>query len=441
MRISFDEYFRLAREKGISPFQIAYYENYETTVDTFNDSVESQQIGETHSVVSKGTYKGKIAYCSTDIVDKTTPEYLTDNIVKNAKYGKNYKDAYYCPGGLKYKKVKYADGEFIDSPLNEIKKACLDLYPKIKQMDRRIENVEIEIQKFEVRSKMADSLGMKVSKHFRIYSFGLVVHAKDENGNRRSESGGAESCLSLEDLLSKTEKTIKRTVKKVLDFLGTSSCSSRKCKAVFSPYTFSGLLAAFSAHFNQKAVNKGLSLFGGKVGCLVASKCFTIYNNPHKVSSAAASYDSDGYPTEDFCFIKEGELMTYFRSLESGYDAKTQSNGCSVGDGNAGAQLLTVDPGKKTKDELFKAMGNGIYIVGLSGMGSGLDGQTLDFSLPCFGYLVENGKITKPVSMITVSGNIKDLMMEVDELGKDIEYQNGIYLPSCLVKSVTISGS
>ncbi len=441
MRVSFDEYFKLAEEKGISPFQIAYYENHETTVDTFNDVVESQQIGETHSIVCKGTYKGKIAYCSTDIVDKETPEYLTDNIVKNAKYGKKYKDAYYCPGGLKYKKVKYADGTFIDSTLNEIKKACLDLYPKIKKMDSRIENVEIEIQKFEMQSKMADSLGMKVSKNFKVYSFGLVVHSKDEKGNRRSESGGAESGLSLEDLLVKANKTINKTVKKSLDFLGSSSCSSRKCKAVFSPYTFSGLLSAFTTHFNQKAVNKGLSLFEHKIGCQVVSSCFTIYNNPHKISLSALSYDSDGYPTEDFCFIKQGELMTYFKSLESAYDSKTISNGCSVGDGNAGAQLLTVDPGKKTRDELFEEMKDGIYIVGLSGMGSGLDGQTLDFSLPCFGYLIEQGKVARPVSMITVSGNIKDLMMNVEELGSDIEYQGGIYLPSVLVKKVMISGS
>ena len=66
-----------------------------------------------------------------------------------------------------------------------------------------------------------------------------------------------------------------------------------------------------------------------------------------------------------------------------------------------------------------------------------------DFSLQCSGYRVQNGKITKPVSQITVSGNFFELLKDIDGVGSDFldfPLNDGTASPSIRVKTLNISG-
>ena len=55
----------------------------------------------------------------------------------------------------------------------------------------------------------------------------------------------------------------------------------------------------------------------------------------------------------------------------------------------------------------IKDIKKGVYITEL--FGSGFNSVTGDFSKGGSGFLIENGKITYPISEITVAGNIKDM--------------------------------
>ena len=159
------------------------------------------------------------------------------------------------------------------------------------------------------------------------------------------------------------------------------------------------------------------------------------------VSPAACSFDGDGYPTQDFCWIEKGKLKEYFRSIESALQKKQKSNGCGSGGGNASYRLLWVEPGNVSLSQLLAEMRDGIYITDISGLNSGLDYDTLDFSLPCSGYMVEKGKIVSSVSMITLSGNLKNVLENVQMLSNEKGFFNDIYLPSCLFFGAIISGN
>ena len=95
----------------------------------------------------------------------------------------------------------------------------------------------------------------------------------------------------------------------------------------------------------------------------------------------------------------------------------------------------------KNQEQLFEEAGNGIYITSISGLHAGLNAQSGNFSLQANGFLIENGKKTTPVDLITVGGNLVDVFMDIIEVGSDSkETVGGTSIPSLLIKKIKVSG-
>ena len=57
-------------------------------------------------------------------------------------------------------------------------------------------------------------------------------------------------------------------------------------------------------------------------------------------------------------------------------------------------------------------------------------------------FLIENGKITKPVNLITVAGNLFKMFEDIKEVGSDMFLTfSGVNCPSVYIKSLAISGN
>jgi len=61
------------------------------------------------------------------------------------------------------------------------------------------------------------------------------------------------------------------------------------------------------------------------------------------------------------------------------------------------------------------------------------------------GFLVENGKVVRPVDQITVAGNLKDVLKDIIAVGNDLEFtfpmgSTFIASPSLKVKSIAVAG-
>ena len=65
---------------------------------------------------------------------------------------------------------------------------------------------------------------------------------------------------------------------------------------------------------------------------------------------------------------------------------------------------------------------------------------TGDFSVGATGFWIESGKKAFPVREITISGNILDLMKDVDAVGNDLRFSGRIGSPSLRVKELSIGG-
>ena len=109
-----------------------------------------------------------------------------------------------------------------------------------------------------------------------------------------------------------------------------------------------------------------------------------------------------------------------------------------------------IAPGKYTTEEMFSSIDKGIYCKSLGG---GSVNGTGDFN---FGveeaWLIENGKVTKPVKGATLIGQATDIMHKISMSGNDLDISAGfcgsisgsIYVtvgqPHIKVDSITVGG-
>lgn len=440
MNINTKEYFEEAKKKGLEPFVLSYSTSTETSVEVFNNEVESQQIGTTQDISGKGLFEGKIGSFSTDAIDGDTPALLTDNVLDSARFGKEDKAENFFKGGLEYKKAETDLEDFAPATLKELREFALDLCKKVQARDPRISKTEISISMVSSYSHYENSYGVKCADSAKTFYGYISIVAEDETKEPRSGGWSFRSFHSLEDLAKEAEKVIDLAVHSAVDFFKTKPCKGKKYPVVLAPSCVASLMPFYMSQLNAKSVHKHLSVFENKIGEQIMSSDMTIEHTPHVTASASSSYDADGYPTQDFTLIQQGKLNTYFYSVETANEENAVSNGCCVGNGNGGYFVLSVKPGEKSQEELFAQMQDGIYITDISGLNSGINDQTLDFSLPCQGYLVEGGKIVKAISMIVCAGNLKNLFESVIAVGNDVRNRGGIFTPSLLVSSLAISG-
>ena len=156
-------------------------------------------------------------------------------------------------------------------------------------------------------------------------------------------------------------------------------------------------------------------------------------------------FDDEGVATYNKDIVKNGVLKTYLYNLETARIDGVATTGNGV---NAGSKIgvspfyLELKPGKKTLDEVFNIVNNGIYITDLQGAHAGLNPTSGNFSLKASGFLIEEGKLTRPVNLITVSGNLLQLFKDVEEVANDTKiYASGIATPSVVIKELSIGGN
>ncbi|NLB33310.1 MAG: TldD/PmbA family protein, partial [Tissierellia bacterium] len=103
-----------------------------------------------------------------------------------------------------------------------------------------------------------------------------------------------------------------------------------------------------------------------------------------------------------------------------------------------------VEKGERSLDEMIASVEKGIMITELQGLHSGLNSVSGDFSLAALGFLIEGGKISRPVEQITVAGNYFEMLKNIEETGSDLKFglpgEAYIGSPSLRIKKLSVAG-
>jgi len=82
-------------------------------------------------------------------------------------------------------------------------------------------------------------------------------------------------------------------------------------------------------------------------------------------------------------------------------------------------------PGKQTHDEIIASVKNGLYAVNFGGGQVDITSGKFVFSVS-EGYLIENGKVTRPVKGATLIGSGPDVMQKISMVGDNLELDDGV---------------
>ena len=222
---------------------------------------------------------------------------------------------------------------------------------------------------------------------------------------------------------------------------------------------FGGLMfhEACGHSLEASSVAKGLSVFSGRIGEKIASDVVTLVDDGSITNSwGSLGVDDEGMPTQKNVLIENGILKGYMidklNARRMNMDPTASGRRQSYRFAPTSRMTNTyIDKGTSSKEEIIGNTEKGLFAKYISA--GSVNPATGDFNFSLSeAYLIENGKITKPVKGATLIGNGNKMLQDVDMVGNNLEIGQGycyagsgaLFIgagqPTIRVKTMTVGG-
>lgn len=223
------------------------------------------------------------------------------------------------------------------------------------------------------------------------------------------------------------ERTVRR--------LGTQSLSTRKVPVIFAADIAGSLFGHFISAVSGNSLYRKASFLLDHLDKPVFPGFMRIHEQPLLPGGmGSAPYDSEGVATRARDIVSGGVLQGYVLNSYAARRLGMQTTGNA-----GGVRNLTIEPGEKDFQELLNSMDTGLLVTEL--IGFGVNNVTGDYSRGAAGFWVEGGEIQYPVDEITVAGNLKDMFMDIAEVGNDVDLRGNTRTGSVLIGQMTVAGA
>ncbi|MEN8138647.1 MAG: TldD/PmbA family protein [Bacteroidota bacterium] len=327
-----------------------------------------------------------------------------------------------------YKDLKNFDSDFLAIDPQEKIDIAFNAEKEVLGKDDRIISVTASYYDGMSSSVMVCSNGFEGDTANTYYGVNVMVSVK--GGDARPESYWNESSIYFKDL--KTKGIGEIALKRGLDKIGQSKIESNEMPMIVENRVVGQSLSPLISALSGSAIQQKNSFLIDKIGEKIGSDILTIVDDPFIVSGYGSKmFDGEGLNLKKRSIIENGILKSYY--IDTYYAKKLNMSPTSGATSN-----IIFKPGTKDLKEMVSALDRGILVTGFNG--GNTNGTTGDFSYGIEGFLIEDGKIVKPVSEMNITGNIIDLYMNLVEAGNDVYDKSPWRLPSLRFNNVDFSG-
>ncbi len=417
-----------------------------TSVQVFDGDVESLSSAQTEGVgirVIAGHRQGFAYAASLD------PDVMAETLAEardNAAFGEV--DEYLGlaePDGVFAADFDLFRPELADFPTERKVDLALDVERATKAADPRIKGVEsADYGDSMVEGAIATSLGIRTNSRRTICSISSSALADDGRG---TQTGGGYSVARTPADLD-VEKAAGDAARRATRLLGAAKPPTQRLTVFLEPNicaTFTGLLSRL---LSGMAVLKGRSFLAGKLGEQVAASLLTLVDDPTNPDAFGAHrFDGEGLAARRNVLIENGVVCQFIQNSYTGRRSGLASTGNAARGGfkstpGVGCRALSLTPGDLDQPALLASIGDGLLIQSVSGMHSGVNATTGDFSVGVQGLMVRNGEIAEPVREATIASTLQRMMKDVVAVGGDREWLPGGAAGMTLaIGGITLSGS
>ena len=285
----------------------------------------------------------------------------------------------------------------------------------------------------------------------------------EEAGRRESASAGGGGRMVLSELLEsdKPAQYCDEAVRQALTALQAVAAPAGQMPVVLGPGWPGVLLHEAIGHGLEGDFNrKGTSAFSGRIGERVAHPdCTVVDDGTLAGRRGSLTIDDEGVPTEQTVLIENGILKGYMQDKMNARLSGTRSTGNGRRESFAHLPMPRMTntymlAGDKDPEEIIASVPRGLYAVNFGGGQVDITSGQFVFSAS-EAYLIENGKVTRPVKGATLIGSGPDVLTRVSMVGNDLELDAGIGVcgkegqsvpvgvgqPTLKVDSLTVGGT
>lgn len=212
----------------------------------------------------------------------------------------------------------------------------------------------------------------------------------------------------------------------------------------------------FEADFNRK----GTSIFSDKMGKKVAESFINIIDDGTLENNRGSiNIDDEGNDVEKTYLVKDGLLNSYIHDRISAnfYKVNPTGNGRRESFRNIPIPRMRatyMEAGTSSKEDIISNVDYGVYVDNFSNGQVQIGAGNFTFFVKS-GYLIEKGKLTRPIKDINIIGNGPQALADISMAANDYLIDNGTWtcgkdgqsvpvtcgLPTVLVKKLTVGGT
>jgi PmbA protein len=294
---------------------------------------------------------------------------------------------------------------------------------------------------------MMSTLGVRAEAK-RSYGFVYVVAHAGDDSDRQSGLGfdAGRDPAGLDPGLAGRE-----AAQRALALVGALPCKTGSYTLVLDRVVASALLSTVVQALSAEAVQRGRSVFAGRLGSAIGSPLLSLCDDgTHPEGMATSPFDGEGVPQQVTRLLESGSLMSYLHDSRS---ARREGGG-TLSTGSArrssyrtlprvGPSNLVVRPGVGTLVDLLQRVGRGLYVESVAGLHAGVNPVSGEISLGISGRLIEGGVAGTPVREVTIATDFGGLLSSVCDVGGDarwIPLYGSVCTPSLAVEGVAVSG-
>lgn len=432
-----------AMAEGFTAVEVYYSYTKQYLVSLFNGALDKSQAMDSNVYSLRGIYNGKMAYVTFEN-DEENIDKIIKTLKSNAKALTTNEEFDLFKGSKEYQKVEEVDGGFDKVPVSDKIELLKKLEKRIREFDNRIVFIPmLRYSDVHEGTRIVNSYGLDIEKS---NTYGMLLAQVVAKENDKTQSGFEVKLKLRYDELD-VEEIAKKAVERAVAMLNASPCSTKTYPVIIENEAMCEILGGFASMFSGESAIKGLTSLKGKEGKKIMDERVTICDDPfHKDFYAKQPFDDEGVACYKKNIVENGVFKTMLHNIKTAKYFNTVSTGNGFKGGAGGAVIVQavnsyIVPGEKTKEEMISGLKEGLLITDLSGLHAGLNPISGDFSAQSSGFLIENGKIVRPINLVVVSGNFLKMMNDIETIGKDlfISY-DGQGSPSILFKGLQVSG-
>jgi PmbA protein len=429
-----EELVAFGRKNGASQVEVSVRQGTEFSVDIREGEIEKLTEAASKGLSLRVFVEGKVARASSSDLSKETLNRLMTNAIERAKLSSADPLA-----GLPEKEAQSVDA----ASLKIYDPALLDMLPEKKVAAAR-ETEAICLADKRVKKSFGAGFRTYVGAVYLTNSSGFSgtykrtncscsVNLQSGEGSNLFDEGWEDASPSLAGLES-PEEIARKAINRVTRLIGGRKVETQNVPVIFESPMTASLLSFFYNCVNGNNIYLRQSFLAGKVGEKVGNDLVTIIDDgttPGGIGSRP--FDAEGVPTRKTVVMEKGVLKSYLMDTYAGRKLKMKSTGNA-----SGANNLYLAAGTSTPEEIIKSVDKGLFLTGT--IGFGLVPTTGDISRGAFGLWIEQGELAFPVSEITISGNLGQILHGIQQVGNDLKFKDPITGPTIKVAEMTVGG-